>query len=227
MATETKQYTEIEFALTEDMVVTNDTVKVSVMIAVMINGDVTNENLSSVVRAALNKFIEGDWVFSNPTRQFDTGIEKAVFNAHIRIPASENYDLHRRAEKVNTKGIQLHSIIPDVSIPVYQMRAAESELRAKLLAAARSEADILSTAYGTPVTVHCVTYGNYDRSVSKSLRAGSYASSAATSASNAATSASFGGGVLDAIGNSERVAMTANITLRGPNVTLRALDAEH
>jgi hypothetical protein len=208
-------FTTVEFEISEDKVVTNDTVKVSVTVSAMIDGStITNENLASAVKAILNKFIEGDWAFSNPTRQFDTGIEKATYAAHIRIPADQNYDLNSRASAQNAKGIQITNIVPDVSIPIYQTRKAESELRATILKRAQEEAAILSDVYKGQLTIGSIVFGEQAAPYSnaKSLRAGSAY----------AASASFGD-ESPAIGNSERIAMSATVKLVAINKQIDGL----
>ena len=198
---------EIEFELSADTVVTNDTVKVSCLISVMLSGGINNENLKSTVTNALTKFIAGDWVFSNPSRSIDTGIEKATYAAHIRIPATENYDLTNRAASVNSAGVQISNVNPDVSIPEYQIRQTRSQLRVDLVKQAHEEAEKLSHAMPCALVVQRVIFGEAQSfSNSKSMRASTYAASA-----NAFLDEAPGSG---AIGNSERVSLSATVVLR-------------
>jgi hypothetical protein len=206
------RYTSVQFSLTEDKVVTNETVKVSVTVQAMIDGEtITNGNLSSSIRSILDQFIKADWAFSNPMRQFDTGIEKATFSAHCRIPASENYDLTARATALNAKGIGLYNVVTDTSIPAKQIKEAESELRASLLKLIQQEADVMSSD-GYTYTIGQVSFSSVGQTMAKSMRASTYAT------------ASFNDADDDAIGNSERIALTANVVLTAANFPLRNQD---
>ncbi len=212
MSKNTRRSTEINLSLSDDLVVTNDTVKITAEVGVVLTGDFTNANLSASVTATLRKFIDADWVFSNPRRATEVGIEKAFFTAHVRVPAKENFNLTERAEAVKSRGLEITSVDTDTSIPAQMLREAETTLRGNLLRLAQEQAEKLSKASGGEFHFG-VAQINFSQqhvlsSQTKSLRAsGSYGAVGAS----AFSADSMGD---DTIGNSEKVGMTATIMLR-------------
>lgn len=129
----------IKFDLTDEVTITNTTVKVTIYITGVINGQERPALESSALDLA-NKFFPGaNWAFSNFTFQPD-GFTFGV-QASTRVDASLNDQLEQKAADLNERGIltlQIFNI--DTSIPLFQKRDAESDLRLSIIEKARSEA---------------------------------------------------------------------------------------
>jgi hypothetical protein len=187
----------ITFDLTDEKTITNDTVK----LAVLVTGAVAEQSrdvLETAADAITKQLVNKDWSFSNFTYSTD-GFTFSV-TASTRIPAQENDRLAERAAQLGTRGkITITLTDADPSIPLHQKREAESNLRVSLIEKAKTEAEKLGGK------VDAIAFS---RANSQALRGAMMASS--YSLSNDAT----GGGLEGvSLGHSEKMALTASIAV--------------
>jgi hypothetical protein len=162
----------IKFDLTDEVTITNNTVKVTVAITGVINGQDRPALESSALELA-NKFFPGaSWAFSNFSFQPD-GFTFRV-QASTRVDASLNDQLEQKATDLNERGILTLQICDtDTSIPLFQKRDAESDLRLAIIEKAKAEASklggsISSIEFKEPGS-HRDVYSNGARMASYSL----------------------------------------------------------
>ena len=198
----TKIQDTISFPLDAETTVTNSTVKFTASVLAIIDGQkITEENLSNSVRTLLNNFVEGEWVFSNPTRiKGDSGFEEARFTATLRADQSENRAIDQRREEVSSPGLRITSVHPDTSVPQAAIAEAETELRVILLKRAQNQAKKLSEAAEREYRVHDICFSNLNNSDRMKFGSTAYATEASASASSS-------------IGHTQKLSMNATVTL--------------
>lgn len=198
----------LTFTLTEETIVSNDTVKIAATVEALMVAPLTAKNIDEAVNAALKNFVNADWSFSNPNRVTDkTGIERAVYTAYARVPMNENNALEQRRINASKPGLTITNISTDVSVPRAGIVAAESNLRLQLYAAARDECAKFNSKIQATSSSYCIGNMEFERSsdmVAKSLmRASSYS----------ATIGSFADSGPESIAHTEKVVMSATVTL--------------
>lgn len=198
----------LSFQLEAETTITNQTVKITAVVAAVIDGQkITNENISSLVRDMLNNLVTGEWSFSNPSREKDeTGYERASFTATVRVDQTQNFNLDQRAEDASQVGLRITQVYTDTSTPKRAIAEAETALRGVLLERAANQAKELSTRAGRTYRVASLSYSSMNNSASNIRASAQYSLESATSFAAAPP----GGG---AIGHSQKLSMTANVTL--------------
>lgn len=132
----------IKFEMTDEVTITNTTVKISAWIQGVINGQDRPALEAQALELARKLFPDVKWAFSNFTYQPD-GFTWRV-QASTRIDATLNDQLEVRADQLSESGkvtLTIHHI--DASIPLHQKREAESDLRVALIEKAKAEASKL------------------------------------------------------------------------------------
>lgn len=186
----------IKFDLTDEKTVTNTTVKVNTTVRGTINGE-TREQIEARCLTAVKKvFPDNQWAFSN----FNWNADGLTFSvaASTRIDAIKNSglnDLAKAASDQNTK-VGIQSI--DASIPQHDIRRAESALRENIIMIAQKEAEYLS---GKVVKVDFSEAPMNSMRSSATMKAASYLEDAGVGSAS--------------LGHSEKVTMTATITVEG------------
>lgn len=140
----------IEFELTAEETVVNDTVKVIAQVDAIITSDESDDTLYSRVRSTLTQFIpSAKWQFSNISRSNDTaGVERLSLVASARIPETENRNLQNRARDASQKGLSISDYHVDEQIPASMVDAASKKLRLKILELAGDELKDVREAMG-------------------------------------------------------------------------------
>lgn len=210
----------LAFSLTEERQITNDTVRISVMIHALKAADTMEDDLRAEMQRAVRAFIDApDWLLSQARRETQpTGNETIALTASVRVAERENHGLKERADKVSRAGLTLSSPIADSTIPNSLMQAAERDLRATLLRRAMEEATVLS-AHCPSLVVHTIQFGGIavDPAIpGVPLPSGKVVTRTAVAPSPQPVvrpgSAALDAGV--ASSNSTRVSMTAAVVLR-------------
>lgn len=184
----------IKFELTDEKTIINQTVKISAQISGVIN-DQDRGQLEQRAQEVAEKLIPGaSWAFSN--FQFLPDGFTFRISATTRIDSSQNDQLEQKAKAVSNSKLTVALHNPDVSIPLFQRRAAESEIRIALIDKAKAEAEKL----GGKLTRIEFTESNAHAITSNSYRA------ASTSFEDAA-------GGAKGLGHSEKIQMSANLTI--------------
>lgn len=181
--------------LIDETTVTNTTVKITAWITGIIQGDSREKIEARVLEAWKRLFPDGKQSFSSFTYQPD-GLTFRV-QAVTRIDASLNDQLNEKAKQASDDNvkIQIHNIDP--SIPVHDMRAAESDLRVRMLDLAKAEASKLG---GTVAKMDFTADLTIGMANNKAL------------AFNATYAASPAGGAPQ-LGHSEKLSLSAVITV--------------
>lgn len=138
----------IKFEMTDEVTITNTTVKVTAWVNGVINGQERPALEAASLDLVNRLFPDAKWAFSNFTFQPD-GFTFRV-QASTRIDATQNDQLDQKAAALSEQGkltLLINNIDP--SIPLFQKREAESNLRIALIEKAKEEAKKL----GGEVTV--------------------------------------------------------------------------
>lgn len=208
----------LSFSLDAETTITNNTVKFTTTVVAVIDGvSITEENLGSEVKKALNAFVTGEWSFQNPQRQRnDAGLEEARYVASLRASQSENSDVDNRRKNASRPGLNITNVQIDVNLPSRFIAEGESKLRVILLKRAAEQAQALSEASGREYRVHSLSYANYSASPRmRALTAGasSYVTESVKSAENIV------------IGHSQKLEMSAQVVLAtNPPVPAQPVD---
>lgn len=192
----------IKFNLTDEVTITNTTVKVTAWVNGVINGQERPALEAASLELVKKLFPEAKWAFSNFTFQPD-GFTFRV-QASTRIDATQNDQLEKKAAELSESGkltLQIYNI--DASIPLFQKREAESNLRVALIEKAKAEATKLA---GVLTKVEFGEVGS--QSFSNNGRA------MIASASYALESTAKGGGADGvSLGHSEKIYLEASLTV--------------
>ncbi len=184
------------FSLTDETTITNTTVKVMAQITGTISGE-TREQIEARCLAAAKRLFDDKWAFSDFVYQPD-GFTFRV-NASTRIDASLNDQLTEKALTASDESTRLTIARIDPSIPTHEIRAAESDLRVKIIALAKAEAkklksDVLKVDFATEAV-----------SSVANMKAMSFNATYSQEAPS--------GGGSPALGHSEKLSMTAQVTI--------------
>lgn len=208
----------IDFALVRETIVTNDTVKIIAQInATIVVAD--EAALRTNMRDMMNRLIDGaEWTFSHMLRQSDaSGLETVSVTASTRVPERENSNLEARSKGVSKPGLSISSIHADTAIQQSKLDEVASKLRVEILTLAQKEAKVLSDAivadpaqpYKGPYRVHAVRYQAVGTDMSNRSRGATMKGAMAM----AATSYGTGFDEDDHLGNTQKITMTASVTL--------------
>jgi hypothetical protein len=201
----------IQFNLTAEEVVVNNTVKVTAHVTALMTQDQTEAGLRDNINTMMQRFIKADWQFANMTRSRQrTGVEEVNLTATARVPESENYNLDGRARDVSREGLQLHSLSTDTQPTIQQIEEAQSKLRRILLVKAGKEQDAINTTLQANYRLGEVVF---DPPYDENPRVARAAFSAANYGSGFAAEPP-GGGAPGPIGNAVKLGMAARVTLR-------------
>jgi hypothetical protein len=203
----------IEFTLSAEETVVNDTVRITASIVGMIAQDTSEQSLRESIRTMMKKFIDTDWQFSNVARtSHASGQEQITLNATTRVAESENYALDRRREEASREvnGLRIVSASVDTSATTTQIQETQQKLRLALLKTAQEEARLINqTLTETLYRLGAVTFGQVYDSESNTRAGGRMAMASAASAA-------YGSGFSndDTIGNAVKLTMQATVQLR-------------
>ena len=189
----------IRFDVTEETTITNTTVKITAWITGVIGGQDRETLEGKSLELARKLFPDAKWAFSNWTYQPD-GFTFRV-QATCRIDSSQNDQLDVKTAEISEKGaltIQISNI--DASIPLFETRKAESDLRVALIARATEEATKLGGVLSRVV---------FNNAFSQSL---SNSSSKNATYAAAAFNLEAAGGAPQ-LGHSEKILLSAEITV--------------
>ncbi len=203
----------ITLQVRDEVTVTNDTVRLTVPIVALIDGDTTEETIRSDIRAALTKFVPGaEWQFNSIYRAPDgTGHERMQLNAVARVSERENNRLEQRAKEASRTGLQINAPQVDTTIPAAKLEEAEANLRIALVKKAVAEQKALSDAAGRTYRLHSLNFLNTgDVSLRKSAMVNATASTSYGSGF-ALESAAPGGG--DTLSNAQKIVLSAELVL--------------
>jgi hypothetical protein len=190
----------IKFELTDEVTITNTTVKLTTWITGVVNGQDRPALETQALDLAKKMFPDTKWAFSNFTYMPD-GFTWRVM-ASTRIDATLNDQLDIRAESLSTKGqltISIQNI--DANIPLHQKRDAESDLRVALIEKARNEAEKLGGS------LKRIDFNDAASFSVSNARGGGYA------ASYMESTAKGGGADGVSLGHSEKINITAVIVV--------------
>lgn len=187
----------VTLQLRDELVVTNDTVRVSVQVVALIADDTAEETIREDIRKALSAFIpDAEWHFNSIHRAKDgTGYERITLLAHTRVNERENYKLEIRAQSASRQGLQIGQPVVDTSVPNAKLEEAESNLRSSLVAKAVQEMSSISEAANRSYRLHKIKFLN------------------ANDLTRSAVTMSYGSGFSEAEGlaNAQKLTMTAEV----------------
>ena len=189
----------IKFDMTDEVTITNTTVKITAWIAGVINGQDRPTLEAQALELAKKLFPDVSWAFSNFTFQPD-GFSFRV-QANCRIDSTENDNLPAKAEVLGEKGkltISISNI--DSSIPLFQKRDAESDLRVALIDKAKAEASKLGGV---------VSAVNFSEAHVRDITSNAYGGRAASYALES-TSKGIGADSVN-LGHSEKIYLQASV----------------
>lgn len=196
----------INFELTVEKVIVNDTVKMVANIEALVTTEQSDGELRAEIRTTMKKFIDTDWQFSNLQRRADSaGFERVSLQASARVSETENYNLDARAREVSRPGLTVSYVQVDTSVPQARIDAAEQEMRLALLAKATDEATKVADLTRRSYRVHTVNF-NTQADISLSNR------SKGITLTNGMT---YGSGFSDegGLGNAQKLTMRASVAL--------------
>ena len=209
----------ITFQLRADRIVVNDTVKVTATVVALAMYE-DESTLRAQIRSALTDFIGAEWKFNNIQRETDqSGYERVVLTATVRVSEKENYNLEDRARKVSKQGLQLTQVVVDSGVPAAELEKAEKELRLDLLKKVNDELEAINGVMGGSYRVSNVIYNNHGDPVSRKTAVSYNVSNAqpagamAFGAHSHGVSMDFGGGDDGSLANTQRVSLSASVTL--------------
>lgn len=206
----------IDFVLSAESTLVNDTVKLIANISATIIPPGTQETLITDIRAMMQRLItDAKWNFSGMIRgQESSGLEKITLQASARVSETENHSLDDRIREVSRKGMTIESIDADTTPPAEMIEKYESDLRVSLLKKAKDELGTINKAMGTNYRLGVITFQQVQNN---------HASNYATMSSKVAQAASYGSGFSadmpggsapETLGNAVKLMMKANVSLR-------------
>lgn len=192
----------IKFDLSDEITITNQTVKVTAMITGVVGKSDRKALEDKANELAKKLFPDADWAFSN----FRYSGFTFTVNATTRIDSAQNDQLEVRADEISdATDLAIQILDLDTSIPLHQSREAESDLRVALIEKAKAEAVKLGG------TVSDVVFGQpRAQAIARGamMAAASYMESAKGPAGVMGDAGPAGGAGL---GHSEKITMSANI----------------
>ena len=136
----------IEFVLSAERPITNETVRMTVGISAKV-GDADEETIRRQIHDALGTLVNVRWNLSNIRRQAD-GLRDEIISvtAVTRVPEKENRDLANRARALCRRGFTVNTPTVTYNFPIDEVEKNRSELRVQLLSAAVSEMQKINAA---------------------------------------------------------------------------------
>lgn len=202
----------IRLVLSAEETVVNETVKINAQISGMVTRERTEPKLREAIREMMERFISAQWQFAGLTRTaHNSGFEEISLVASARVPESENRALDKRRTEASRpdEGLTISKVTPDVSFPAALIEQTEQKLRLSIISKAKNEAAILGTAMDRVYRIKRINFSD-DKDVSSS---NSYRMSA-QSVSKTSYGSGFGGSADDdAIGNAQKLTLTATVIL--------------
>lgn len=185
----------IKFDIEDEKTVTNETVKITVKVQGQVGED-DRTTLETRAREVVLKFLpNASWAFSN-FNFISNGMMFQVTGS-TRIDAVENDQLVEKATAVSTRQTILTVQQIDPSIPLFEIRKAQSAMRASIIEKAREEARLLGSLVKRVDFSEDVSRGHRPQMRSVTSNSGSYGLEAADAAP---------------LGHSEKIYMTATVT---------------
>ena len=198
----------IEFAITDEKTVINETVKLGLQITGLVL-DQSKEDIVARCKDVLGRVVpqsgasqQPSWAWSAFDEMNHDGFPRFSVTATTRVNESDIFQLDDRIRQINDieKNIQVRVFNKDVSVPLYQLREAESDLRLSLLERADNEAKKIGSAKVRKIVI--MKPEDVDmRFQSKGFAATSYA---------AATDSPHGG---SSFGASQKIVLSAIVTV--------------
>lgn len=207
----------IEFLLSAEETVVNDTVKIIATIAAMISIDSTEKQLRESMMLMMQSFISGqNWQFSGLSRRrHKSGLEELSVLSTARVPEAENYRLDHRAQEASSQGMRISDVSTDSSFPFSLVEITEQKLRLEILRKANEQCSLMKEATQRPYRVKRINFYQADGTIgnlSNNMRGTASASKQSYGSGFAALDVS-GSSESPAISNAQKFTMTALITL--------------
>lgn len=205
----------IQFSLSAEETVINNTVRINATIVGMIDPDLSEQTLRDSIKGIMQNFIETEWQFANTQRtSHASGREQITLTATARVPESENYALDRRREAAaqDINGMRITAAHADTSPTAAQIEATQRKLRVAILQKAKEELKVINEALGEKYRIGDVNFDSvFDSSASNMPRGGM------AMAASSAPKVNYGSGfdsANDSIGNAVKLTMHAAVQLR-------------
>lgn len=195
----------ISFDINDEKTVTNTTVKLTAWISGQVGED-DRSKLEKRARDVVEKFMPNrgsdgtlKWAYSDFS-YINNGMMFRV-QATTRIDSSLNDQLEEKAKLASDRQTEIRITDLDASIPMHELRAAESDLRVKLILLAQAEAKKLGGSIAK------ISFGHPGR----------VPSSAATYASMVSNSGKAAGYEGTELGHSEKISLKASVVVSSKN----------
>lgn len=189
----------ITFELNDEITVTNTTVKITASLRGTILGQDRPKLEARALEAAKRLFPDARWAFSNFNFSSD-GLTFSV-TATTRVDASENDRLDERVKAASTEDMKIQIQNIDPSIPDFEIRKSESDLRLRMISLAKEEA----TKLGGKVSK--TKFHAYNMAGMSNAKSATYARGFALEAAGAP------GDGIPTLGHSEKISLTASISV--------------
>jgi hypothetical protein len=190
------------FEIEDEKTITNETVKVIVTVSGPAN--LPRTEIEKQVREVLHDFLpDADWSYAGLQINKNAGFPTYNSKAGARIKASENGDLYSRAQDYSSPEATININNIDESIPLYQRREADKELRIALYTKALAEIETLAEVAEGELRIRTIDY----TAISPTSNAGKFSNSYSTA------NAALVGDAVDSIGYSEKITMSARVVI--------------
>lgn len=198
----------IEFTLSADDVVVNDTVKLSATIVSLVKSEITEASLTASIQQMMSRLIStAKWQFSGMTRQNDqSGMERIAVLATTRVPEAESKGIDKRIRDVSVEGMNITNISADITPPAWMIEPAESKLRLTLLGKATAELAAINEVMGGSYRIGQITFTNQNNWNPSNNRAST------AYAATMSMEGPHGGG--ETLGNAMKLTLIASVELR-------------
>ncbi len=182
---------EIRFEISDELTVTNQTIRLHLRVSGQSLSD-SKDEIDNRIVTICKKFMDVDWTYSN----FTFGNNGMTFSsdAYCRIPSKHNDKLENKVSVVNDNYTAITILDIDSNIPSYDIRDAESDLRLKLIELCKKESEKLS---GEIISIDFTDQNlSNQKSLHKSLVANAYSDSHSQ------------------FGHSQKISMSATVTMK-------------
>ena len=203
---------EISFQLTAFRTIAQEDVRVSVDVTALVStSQAHGEALEHRIREALNRLIEADWAFAKIRRAGEAvGFERVTLAAWARVPHAEVFNLGERARRASEEGLALSTPEVDYGLPPDRINEIAHELRGELLAKVSAQLADYERWTGRRWRIGKIALGPQgDWNERHGMRSMSY-----SDVHVAMCDAMPGGGGNSSVAGSERLSLTADVTLR-------------
>ncbi len=204
---------EIAYRLVVQKTIEQDDVRVSVPVTALVSTvGLDQRALDGRIRAALNRFLEADWVFSLVRRDGEAvGYERVTLTGWTRVPHAQIFNLVERARRASEEGLSLGEPAVDYSLPAKRLNTIAHELRGELMLQVQRQLADYATWTGRKWRVGQITLGTSSELSARRTSKGIYSSEDDLMMSlSIADGDDRGRGVTGA----ERVSLVADVTLR-------------